>query len=99
MSDYPNSVGPDMIAVGKKLEKLGNYEKAKAFFETVILDFTPFVEDIASKKKNSIDYELDSDLPTVKSLFDALQGLARLKIEIDKSLLAKTQLLMNSIQK
>lgn len=43
MSHYPHEVGPDMVAVGKCLEKVGMTEKARMFYLPVTTDLLPML--------------------------------------------------------
>lgn len=91
MSHYPNLVGPDMIAVAKKLEQLGKVAKAIDFYTAVIQDFPQFLEDIEETEKEcntaneTMEYS-EEDIVTIQALVDACEGLKRLNTEIDEHL-------------
>jgi len=99
MNHYPNLVGPDMIAVGHQLEKIGNFEKAKLFYKPVVLDFTEFVQDIQENLDDPDIGVSHEDLPITQSLINALEGLKRLGNEIDEQLLTNARHVLSQLEK
>lgn len=99
MGHYPNLVGPDMIAVGHQLEKIGDFEKAKLLYKPVVLDFTELVQDIQENLDAPYFEASYEDLHITQSLIDALEGLKRLGNEIDEQLLINAKLALSQLEK
>jgi len=97
MSHYPNLVGPDMIAVAHQLEKMENFEKAKQFFNPVVLDFTSLVQDV-EEGLNENDVR-DEDYPITESLIQALEGFKRLGENINEDNLNKSKEVLEKLKK
>lgn len=73
MSHYPHLVGPDMLAVGKCYEKLNDTDKAKRFFNPVVLDFERFLQEYTGNK----EIPDEEDASSLLSLLGAYTGLER----------------------
>ncbi|GEM_PF-4227474 len=98
MSHYPNLVGPDMIAVGNKLEHIGSAEKAMQFYKPVELDFTDLVQDIQDKIDNHKSEIGENDVIIIKSLTDALEGLKRLGEQVDENKLINSKQVLIKVE-
>lgn len=96
MSHYPHFVGPDMIAVAMHYEKMGNTEKAKDFFNPVVLDFVPLVQE-AQKGLVENDVMVE-DIPITESLINALEGLKRLGEDINEDILNNAKLVLKELK-
>jgi len=91
MSHYPDLVGPDMLAIAFRHEKMGDTEKAKQFFNPVILDFTSLVQDIKEGLSDQDPDLLYQDIPVTESLIQAMEGLKRLGVPIDEEMLKEAR--------
>jgi hypothetical protein len=72
MNHYMHLVGPDMVGVGRALEKINNPEKAFMFYNAVTLDFTPLLDEFATKKPQ------EEDKLSLWALKEAYSGLIRI---------------------
>ena len=99
MSHYPNLVGPDMIAIAHQYEKMGNKEKAKQFYDPVLMDFTSLVQEIKTGINDPEIGTTNEDLPITQSLIDALEGLKRIGHSIDEKTLDNAHEIMKKLKK
>ncbi len=98
MSHYPDLVASDMVRVALQLEKMGNKEKAKPFFNAVALDFPSLLDAIEEEALNNSQVTEDDYLVT-KSLIQALEGLKRLGENIDEETLKKAISILELLKK
>lgn len=97
MGHYPYLVGPDMIAVAMQYEKMGNIERAKDFFNPVVLDFTPLVQ--GAQKWLAENEAMVEDILITESLISALEGLKRLGEDIDEDALHNSKEILKELKK
>jgi hypothetical protein len=98
MSHYPNLVGPDMIAIARQHEKMGNAEKAKSFYNAVVKDFTSLVENVHEGLHDPEVGTNDDDQEITQSLIDALEGLKRLGETIESHTLEHAKRVLNQLE-
>jgi hypothetical protein len=81
MNHYPHEVGPDMVAVGKCLEKVGMTEKARMFYIPVTTDLLPILVEFEDAS-GEIDLRVE-DRISLWALREAAIGLIRTGGEAD----------------
>lgn len=97
MNHYPNIVGPDMIAIANQYEKMGANDEAKQFYDPVVADFTPLVQDAQASINDPEIGASAEDVPITQSLIDALEGLKRIGHPIDEKVLENAHEIMKKL--
>jgi hypothetical protein len=99
MSHYPDLVGPDMLAIASRHEKMGDTEQAKQFLKPLILDFTSLVQGIKEGLSDPDPDLLYQDIPVTESLIMAMEGLQRLGELIDEEMLKEAREILAVLKK
>lgn len=98
MSHYPHEVGPDMVAVGKCLEKVGMIEKARMFYLPVTTDLIPILVEY-EEANGELDLSVE-DRISLWALREAAIGLIRTGGEADHTelnqLISRIELALNA---
>lgn len=75
MNHYPHEVGPDMVSVGKALEKVGMVEKARMFYMPIATDFIPILTEFEDAN-GELDLSVENKI-SLWALREATIGLIR----------------------
>lgn len=98
MSHYPHEVGPDMVAVGKCLEKVGMTEKARMFYVPVTTDLLPILVEF-EEAAGELDLRVEDKI-SLWALREAAIGLIRTGGDADhtelNTLISRVELALNA---